>query len=119
MGLLTGDLSQDRAWWREGTVYQIFIHSFKDSSGDGIGDLNGVTAKLDYLYQLGVDIIQLSPIYDSPLVDMGYDVRCHTKILDVYGTMDDWKKLLDEVHKRRMRLIMDLVLHHTSNEVNF
>jgi len=108
----------DRSWWRESVVYQLYVHSFKDSSGDGIGDLNGIITKLDYLSDLGIDIIQLSAIYDSSLTgDMGYNVRNHKKILAEYGTMDDWKRLCDEVHNRKMRLIMDLVITHTSKEV--
>ena len=97
--------------------YQVYTHSFKGSSGNGIGDLKGVLSKLDYLYDLGVDVILLSPIYDSPLADMGYDVRDEKKILDVYGRMDDWKGL-DGVHERKMRLILDFVANHTSHEVN-
>lgn len=116
--LLSEGSAYERTWWHESIVYQIYVHSFKDSSGDGIGDLGGVLSKLDYLNQLGVDIIQLSPIYDSGLADMGYDVRDHRKILPAYGSMNDWKTLLNEVHKNRMRLIMDLVVNSTSDEVS-
>jgi len=119
MDLLSERSVYDRAWWRESIIYQIYVPSFKDCSGNGIGDLNGVIAKLDYLYQLGVDIIQLSPIYDTPLGgDKTYEVRDYEKISGMFGTMEDWKRLLDEVHKRRMRLILDIVLNHTSYQVN-
>lgn len=118
-GIFSQGTSSDRTWWRESVVYQIYTHSFKDSSGNGIGDLKGILSKLDYLYDLGIDVILLSPIYDSPLADMGYDVRDEKKILDAYGTMDDWKRLLDRVHERKMRLIMDFVVNHTSDEVSF
>jgi oligo-1,6-glucosidase len=115
-GFLDGE-GYDRSWWRERIIYQAYVHSFKDSTGDGIGDLNGVRSKLDYLQQLGVDIIWLSPVYDSPMTDMGYDIRNYEKILDAYGTLEDWKGLLDEMHSRNMGLIMDLVVNHTSNQV--
>jgi oligo-1,6-glucosidase len=108
----------DRAWWREVIIYQVYVHSFKDSTGDGIGDLNGITSKLDYLEELGIDVLWLTPVCDSPLADMGYDVRDYEKILDLYGTMDDWQRLLDKLHQRKMKLIMDLVVNHTSNEVS-
>jgi pullulanase/glycogen debranching enzyme len=108
----------DRAWWREIIVYQIYVHSFNDSTGNGVGDLNGIIDKLNYLQDLGVDVLWLTPVYDSPLADMGYDIRDYEKILDLYGTIDDWQRLLDELHKRRMRLIMDLVVNHTSCEVS-
>jgi oligo-1,6-glucosidase len=108
----------DRAWWREVIIYQVYVHSFKDSTGNGIGDLNGITSKLDYLEELGIDVLWLTPVCDSPLADMGYDVRDYEKILDLYGTMDDWQRLLDKLHQRKMRLIMDLVVNHTSNEVS-
>jgi hypothetical protein len=107
----------DRAWWREIVVYQVYVHSFKDSNGDEIGDLNGITEKLDYLEDFRVDVLWLTPAYDSPLTDMGYDIRDYRKILDLYGTMEDWHHLLDGLHERRMRLIMDLVDNHTSSQV--
>lgn len=103
-------------WWKEAVVYQIYPRSFKDSNGDGIGDLKGIIEKLDYLKDLGIDIIWLSPIYDSPNDDNGYDIRDYYKIMEEFGTMEDFDKLLEEVHKRKMRLIMDLVVNHTSDE---
>lgn len=103
-------------WWKEAIVYQIYPRSFKDSNGDGIGDLKGIIEKLDYLKELGIDIIWLSPIYDSPNDDNGYDIRDYYKIMAEFGTMEDFDKLLDEVHKRKMKLIMDLVVNHTSDE---
>ena len=117
-GIFSQGTASDRRWWRESVVYQVYAHFFKESSGNGIGDLKGVLSKLDYLYDLGVDVILLSPIYDSPLADMGYDVRDEKKIFDVYGTIDDLKRLLDGVHERKMRLILDFVVNHTSHEVN-
>ena len=108
----------DRAWWREIIIYQIYVQSFKDSTGNGIGDLNGILNKLDYLEKLGVDVIWLTPVYDSPLSDNGYDIRNYEKIHNLYGTMEDWQRLLNGLHERRMRLIMDLVVNHTSNEVS-
>ncbi len=104
------------AWWKEAVVYQIYPRSFKDSNGDGIGDLNGITEKLDYLKELGVDIIWLSPVYDSPNDDNGYDIRDYQKIMAEFGTMEDFDRLLEAVHNRGMKLIMDLVLNHTSDE---
>ncbi len=105
-----------RAWWKEAVVYQIYPRSFQDSSGDGIGDLAGILARLDYLKELGVDVIWLSPIYDSPNDDNGYDIRDYKKIMQEFGTMQDFDRLLTEVHNRGMRLIMDLVINHTSDE---
>lgn len=105
-----------RAWWKESIVYQIYPRSFKDSNGDGVGDLKGIIQKLDYLKELGVDIIWLSPIYDSPNDDNGYDIRDYCKIMAEFGTMEDFDRLLNEVHKKRMKLIMDLVINHTSDE---
>ncbi len=103
-------------WWKESIVYQIYPRSFKDSNGDGIGDLNGIIEKLDYLKELGIDIIWLSPIYDSPNDDNGYDIRDYQKIMAEFGTMEDFDKLLSEVHSRGMKLIMDLVVNHSSDE---
>ena len=104
------------AWYKEAVFYQIYPKSFKDSNGDGIGDLRGIIEKLDYLQDLGINALWLCPIYDSPLADNGYDIRDYRKILATFGTMDDFDELLSEVHQRRMRLIMDLVVNHTSDE---
>ncbi len=107
---------ETQAWWKEAVFYQIYPRSFCDSNGDGIGDLNGITSKLDYLKDLGVDVLWLSPIYDSPNDDMGYDIRDYRKIMKEFGTMKDFDKMLAEIHKRGMRLVMDLVVNHTSDE---
>src|SRR5690606_6836004 len=104
------------AWWKEAVFYQIYPRSFKDSNGDGIGDLGGIIAKLDYLQILGVDAIWLCPIYDSPNDDNGYDIRDYHKIMTEFGSMEDFDRLLAEVHARGMKLIMDLVINHTSDE---
>lgn len=103
-------------WWKEAVFYQIYPRSFCDSNGDGIGDLQGIISKLDYLKKLGVDALWLSPVYDSPNDDNGYDIRDYDKIMEEFGTMEDFDRLLDEVHQRDMRLIMDLVVNHTSDE---
>ncbi|BCJ98984.1 alpha-glucosidase [Anaerocolumna chitinilytica] len=105
-----------REWWKEAVFYQIYPRSFKDSNGDGIGDLQGIISKLDYIKELGIDAIWLSPIYDSPNDDNGYDIRDYHKIMSDFGTMEDFDKLLTEIHNRGMRLIMDLVVNHTSDE---
>jgi len=103
-------------WWKEAVFYQIYPRSFYDTDGDGIGDLRGIIGKLDYLKDLGVDALWLSPIYDSPNDDNGYDIRDYRKIMAEFGTMEDFDELLSEIHKRDMRLIMDLVINHTSDE---
>ena len=103
-------------WWKEATIYQIYPRTFCDSNGDGIGDIPGIISKLDYLQDLGVKALWLSPIYDSPNDDNGYDIRDYYKIMDEFGTMKDFDKLLNELHKRDMKLIMDLVVNHTSDE---
>ena len=103
-------------WWKEAVFYQIYPRSFYDTDGDGIGDLRGIIEKLDYLKDLGVDALWLSPIYDSPNDDNGYDIRDYKKIMAEFGTMEDFDELLSEIHKRDMRLIMDLVINHTSDE---
>ena len=105
-----------RKWWKEAVFYQIYPRSFADSDGDGIGDLRGIIDKLDYLKDLGVDALWLSPIYDSPNDDNGYDIRDYYKIMTEFGTMEDFDELLGKVHERGMRLIMDLVVNHTSDE---
>ena len=104
------------AWWKEAVFYQIYPRSFKDSNNDGIGDLRGIIEKLDYLESLGVDAIWLSPIYDSPNDDNGYDIRDYNKIMAEFGNMKDFDALLEAVHSRGMKLIMDLVINHTSDE---
>lgn len=106
----------EHAWWKEAVFYQIYPRSFCDANGDGIGDLAGIISKLDYLEDLGVNALWLSPIYDSPMDDNGYDIRDYRKILTQYGTMEEFDTLLAEAHKRGMRLIMDLVVNHTSDE---
>ncbi|QNI31971.1 alpha-glucosidase [Alloacidobacterium dinghuense] len=103
-------------WWKEAVVYQVYPRSFKDSNGDGIGDLAGITSKLDYLQKLGVNVIWLSPHFDSPNVDGGYDIRDYRKVMAEFGTMSDFDTLLAGIKQRHMRLIIDLVVNHTSDE---
>jgi len=103
-------------WWKKATVYQIYPKSFNDTTGNGIGDIQGIIQKLDYLKKLGVDVIWLTPIYRSPQKDNGYDISDYYAIEPMYGTMADFEQLLDETHKRGMKLIMDLVINHTSTE---
>lgn len=105
-----------KKWWKEAVFYQIYPRSFYDTNGDGIGDLRGIIEKLDYLKDLGVDALWLSPIYDSPNDDNGYDIRDYRKIMQEFGTMEDFDELLEKVHAKGMRLIMDLVINHTSDE---
>lgn len=107
---------QDAKWWKEAVVYQIYPRSFNDSNGDGIGDLNGITEKLDYLKNLGVDVIWLSPHFDSPNADNGYDIRNYRKVMAEFGTMEDFDRMLSEIKRRNMKLIIDLVVNHTSDE---
>lgn len=109
-------MKNNEQWWKKSVVYQIYPRSFNDSNGDGIGDLQGIIEKLDYLKLLGVDIIWLSPVYDSPNDDNGYDIRNYQEIMNEFGTMVDFDRLLTEVHKREMKLVMDLVVNHTSDE---
>jgi oligo-1,6-glucosidase len=103
-------------WWKETIVYQVYPRSFKDSNGDGIGDLPGITSKLDYLQKLGVNVIWLSPYFDSPNADNGYDIRDYRKVMTEFGTMSDFDQLLAGIKQRHMRLIIDLVVNHTSDE---
>ncbi|CAG7969569.1 unnamed protein product [Penicillium salamii] len=105
-----------RAWWKESSVYQIYPASFKDSNGDGIGDIPGIISKLDYLKALGVDIVWLSPILQSPQVDMGYDVSDYYAIHPPYGTLRDVEMLIEGLHARGMKYLMDLVVNHTSDQ---
>ena len=106
----------ERKWFRELSVYQIWPRSFRDGNGDGVGDLKGVLEKLDYIKSLGVDAIWFSPVYVSPQNDYGYDIADYYNINPEYGTMDDFKAILDGAHARGMKIIMDLVVNHTSNE---
>lgn len=106
----------EKAWWKESVVYQIYPRSFKDSNGDGIGDLNGITEKLDYLKELGIDVIWLSPVYQSPNDDNGYDISDYRKIMTEFGTMEDFDRMLAAAHDRGIKIVMDLVVNHTSDE---
>lgn len=105
-----------KTWWKEAVVYQIYPRSFYDSNGDGIGDLRGILQKLDYLKELGVDVIWLSPVYKSPNDDNGYDISDYQDIMTEFGTLADWDELLREMHARGLKLVMDLVVNHTSDE---
>lgn len=114
-GLCEGSV-MDRKWWKEAVAYQVYPRSFKDSNSDGVGDINGVTSKLDYLKDLGIDVIWICPMYKSPNDDNGYDISNYQEIMDEFGTMADFDRLLEEVHARGMKLIIDLVINHTSDE---
>ena len=103
-------------WWKHAVIYEIYPRSFQDSNGDGIGDLNGITWRLDYLKVLGVDAIWLSPIYPSPQVDFGYDISDYENIDPAYGTLADFDRLVAEAKKRDIRIIMDMVMNHTSDK---
>jgi oligo-1,6-glucosidase len=105
-----------KTWWKESVVYQIYPRSYMDSDGDGIGDLPGIIQKLDYLMELGVDVVWLSPVYKSPNNDMGYDISDYQDIMDEFGTLSDWEELLAGLHTRGIKLVMDLVVNHTSDE---
>lgn len=105
-----------QVWWKESVVYQIYPRSFNDSNNDGIGDIPGIIEKLDYIKELGVDVVWLSPVYDSPNDDNGYDIRDYQKIMTEFGTMEDWEAMLDGLHERGIKLMMDLVVNHTSDE---
>ncbi|MTH53450.1 alpha,alpha-phosphotrehalase [Bacillus mangrovi] len=106
----------EKTWWKEAVVYQIYPRSFMDSNGDGIGDIQGIISKLDYLKELGVDVVWLSPVYQSPNDDNGYDISDYRNIMDEFGTMSDWEEMLEEMHARGIRLVMDLVVNHSSDE---
>ena len=106
----------ERAWWKEAVVYQIYPRSFMDSNGDGIGDLKGITSRLDYLKELGIDVIWLSPVYQSPNDDNGYDISDYQNIMAEFGTMEDFDEMLAAAHARGIRIVMDLVVNHTSDE---
>ena len=106
----------ERKWWHSSVVYQIYPRSFNDSNGDGIGDINGIREKLDYLKELGIDVIWLSPVYKSPNDDNGYDISDYCDIMDEFGTMEDMEKLLKEANEKGIKILMDLVVNHTSDE---
>jgi alpha-glucosidase len=106
----------NKLWWKEAVAYQIYPRSFMDSNGDGIGDIKGIISKLDYLKELGIDVIWVSPMYQSPNDDNGYDISDYQEIMEEFGTMDDFNRLLEETHRRGMKLILDLVINHTSDE---
>ncbi|RDI47949.1 glycoside hydrolase family 13 protein [Falsibacillus pallidus] len=105
-----------KQWWKEAVVYQIYPRSFMDSNGDGVGDIKGIISKLDYLKLLGVDVVWLSPVYESPNDDNGYDISDYRRIMSEFGTMEDWELLRDEMHKRGIKIVMDLVVNHSSDE---
>ncbi len=109
----------EKKWWKESVVYQIYPKSFKDSNGDGIGDIRGIIQKLDYLKELGVNVLWISPMLESPQDDNGYDISDYRRIYKEYGTMEDYEELLLEAHKRDIRILMDLVVNHTSDEHNW
>src|SRR5204863_5466238 len=100
-------------WWKHAIIYEVYPRSFQDSNRDGVGDINGITSRLDYLKDLGVDAIWITPMYPSPLVDFGYDVADYTALDPLYGTLADFDHLLAEAKKRNVRVIMDLVPNHT------
>ena len=111
-----GAHGNDGPWWKHAVIYEIYPRSFQDSNGDGVGDLNGITQRLDYLQSLGVDAIWLSPIYPSPQVDFGYDISDYENVDPQYGTLADFDKLVAEAKKRNIRIIMDMVMNHTSDK---
>ena len=106
----------EKRWWKESIVYQIYPRSFKDSNGDGIGDLNGITEKMDYLKKLGVNVVWLSPVYQSPNDDNGYDISDYRAIMTEFGTMEDFDRMLAAAHEHGIKIVMDLVVNHTSDE---
>ena len=107
---------EQKSWWKEAVVYQIYPRSFQDSNGDGIGDINGIRKRLPYLADLGINVIWLSPIYQSPNDDNGYDVSDYQDIMTDFGTMEDFDALLFEAHALGIRIILDLVVNHSSDE---
>ena len=109
-------MDHNEHWWQKSVVYQIYPRSFMDSNGDGIGDLHGIISKLDYLRNLGVDVIWLSPFYASPNADNGYDISDYQKIMEEFGTMEDFDELLKEAHQRNLKIIIDMVVNHSSDE---
>jgi alpha-glucosidase len=109
-------MAQTHLWWQSGTIYQVYPRSFMDSNADGVGDLTGITHKLDYLQWLGVDALWLSPIYPSPMADFGYDIANYTDIDPLFGTLADFDTLLQQAHSRNLKVVLDYVPNHTSDE---
>ena len=103
-------------WWKKSVVYQIYVKSFQDSNNDGVGDLQGIISRLDYLKKLGVDVLWLTPIFKSPNDDNGYDISDYRSIQSEFGTMSDFEELLDKAHQKDIKIILDLVFNHTSDE---
>ena len=109
--------SAERDWWKNAVIYEgVYPRSFQDTNGDGVGDLNGITQRLDYLKELGVDAIWLTPVYSSPHVDFGYDISDYKNIDPQYGTLADFDRLVEEANKRHIRVLMDMVMNHTSDQ---
>lgn len=108
-------MSIARKWWKAAVIYQVYPRSYYNSNGDGIGDLRGIIEKLDYIKDLGVDVIWLGPVYQSPNDDNGYDISDYCEIMEEFETMKDWEKLLAEIHNRGLKLVMNLVINHTSD----
>ena len=106
----------NKTWWKESVIYQIYPRSFNDSNGDGIGDINGITEKIPYLSELGIDVIWLSPVYQSPNDDNGYDISDYRNIMDEFGNMNDFDGMLDKAHEHGIKIMMDLVVNHSSDE---
>lgn len=106
----------EKKWWKESVVYQIYPRSFMDSNGDGIGDLNGITQRLEYLKELGIDVVWISPIYKSPNKDNGYDIKDYCDIMDEFGTMEDFDRMLAKAHELGLKIVLDLVVNHTSDQ---
>src|ERR1700722_4429393 len=117
-GAPTADKAKDAAgsadWWKNGVIYEVYPRSFQDSNGDGVGDLNGITQRLDYLKKLGVDAIWITPCYPSPQADFGYDISDYENIDPQYGTLADFDRMVAEANKRHIRIIMDMVMNHSS-----
>lgn len=114
--LIIAQNNNEKKWWKEAVVYQIYPRSFKDSDGDGVGDLKGIISKLDYIQSLGIDVVWLNPVYTSPNDDNGYDISDYRNIMKDFGTMDDFDNLLKAMHARKIKLVMDLVVNHSSDE---
>ena len=107
---------EEKKWWKEAVVYQIYPRSFMDSNGDGVGDLRGIKSRLSYLKLLGIDVIWLSPVYQSPNDDNGYDISDYRDIMTEFGTLEDFDEMLAEAHKLGIKIVMDLVVNHSSDE---